>query len=81
MSNYADYHKNSKASYNDSAIPCRISFRYDAYQPATITAIKTNHAGEISSIEVKVQETVYKILWNINRPKRHDIAIMVDEQL
>lgn len=81
MSNFADYHKNSKASYSDSAIPCRISFKYDAYQPATITAIKTNRAGEIAFIEVKVEETVHKLLWNIDRPKRDDIAIMVDEQI
>ena len=79
MSNYFDYHKKSKASYNDTDIPCRISLKYNAFQPATITAIKTNHAGDIASIEVKVLETVHKLLWNINRPKRDDISIMVDE--
>ena len=81
MSNFDHYNKTSKSSYNDADIPCRISFRYEAYQPATITAIKTNHAGEIASIEVKVLETVFKILWNVNRPKRDDIAIIVDEQI
>lgn len=78
MSNYHNYHKTSKASYNDADIPCRISIKYEDYQAATITAIKTNHAGDISFIEVSIQEVVYKILWNINRPKREDIAIMVD---
>ena len=75
------YHKNSEASFNDSDIPCRISFKNKEFQAATITGIKINYLGEIAFIEVSIQEVVYKILWNINRPKRDDIAIMVNEEL